>query len=116
MEGLDTGEGYAVRDIGLAEEGSLESIGLVQECLFLLHFEEAERTKPLAGMRVAGCLHVTKKPLFWSKPLPLQVQNSPGLVAIHCPPKTMLRLARSRGVLCLRMAWSKRGRLLLVHR
>ena len=40
MEGLDTGEGYAVRDIGLAEEGSLESIGLVQEYLFLLHFEE----------------------------------------------------------------------------
>ena len=62
MEGLDTGDGYAVRDIGLAEEGSLR-VDWARSRMPVLSAlkEEAERTKPLAGMRVAGCLHVTKE-------------------------------------------------------
>lgn len=62
MEGLDTGEGYAVRDIGLADEGSLRVDWARSRMPVLAALrEEAERTKPLAGMRVAGCLHVTKE-------------------------------------------------------
>ena len=58
MEGLDTGDGYAVRDIGLAEEGSLRVDWARSRMPVLAALrEEAERTKPLAGMRVAGCLH-----------------------------------------------------------
>lgn len=62
MEGLDTGDGYAVRDIGLAEEGSLR-VDWARSRMPVLSAlrEEAERSKPLAGMRVAGCLHVTKE-------------------------------------------------------
>ena len=62
MEGLDTGDGYAVKDIGLAEEGSLR-VDWARSRMPVLSAlkEEAERTKPLAGMRVAGCLHVTKE-------------------------------------------------------
>ena len=62
MEGLDTGDGYAVRDIGLAEEGSLR-VDWARSRMPVLSAlkEEAERTKPLAGMRAAGCLHVTKE-------------------------------------------------------
>ena len=62
MEGLDTGDGYAVRDIGLADEGSLR-VDWARSRMPVLSAlrEEAERTKPLAGMRVAGCLHVTKE-------------------------------------------------------
>lgn len=62
MEGLDTGDGYAVRDMGLAEEGSLR-VDWARSRMPVLSAlkEEAERTKPLAGMRVAGCLHVTKE-------------------------------------------------------
>ena len=61
MEGLDTGDGYAVRDIGLAEEGSLVDWARSRMPVLAALREEAERTKPLAGMRVAGCLHVTKE-------------------------------------------------------
>ena len=62
MEGLDTGDGYAVRDIGLADEGSLRVDWARSRMPVLAALrEEAERTKPLAGMRVAGCLHVTKE-------------------------------------------------------
>ena len=62
MEGLDTGDGYAVRDIGLAEEGSRRVDWARSRMPVLAALkEEAERTKPLAGMRVAGCLHVTKE-------------------------------------------------------
>ncbi len=62
MEGLDTGDGYAVRDIELAEEGSLR-VDWARSRMPVLSAlrEEAERSKPLAGMRVAGCLHVTKE-------------------------------------------------------
>ena len=62
MEGLDTGDGYAVRDIKLAEEGSMRVDWARSRMPVLAALkEEAERTKPLAGMRVAGCLHVTKE-------------------------------------------------------
>ena len=62
MEGLDTGDGYAVRDIGLADEGSLRVDWARSRMPVLAALrDEAERTKPLAGMRVAGCLHVTKE-------------------------------------------------------
>ena len=62
MEGLDTGDGYAVRNIGLADEGSLRVDWARSRMPVLAALrEEAERTKPLAGMRVAGCLHVTKE-------------------------------------------------------
>ena len=62
MEGLDTGDGYAVRDIGLAEEGSRRVDWARSRMPVLAALkEEAERSKPLAGMRVAGCLHVTKE-------------------------------------------------------
>lgn len=62
MEGLDTGDGYAVRDIELAEEGSMRVDWARSRMPVLAALkEEAERTKPLAGMRVAGCLHVTKE-------------------------------------------------------
>ena len=62
MEGLDTGDRYAVRDIGLAEEGSRRVDWARSRMPVLAALkEEAERTKPLAGMRVAGCLHVTKE-------------------------------------------------------
>ncbi|MEC7168038.1 MAG: adenosylhomocysteinase [Candidatus Thermoplasmatota archaeon] len=59
---MDTGDGYAVRDMGLAEEGSLR-VDWARSRMPVLSAlkEEAERTKPLAGMRVAGCLHVTKE-------------------------------------------------------
>ena len=62
MEGLDTGDGYAVRELGLAEEGSMRVDWARSRMPVLAALrEEAERTKPLAGMRVAGCLHVTKE-------------------------------------------------------
>ena len=62
MEDLDTGDGYAIRDIQMAEEGSLRVDWARARMPVLAALrEEAERTKPLAGMRVAGCLHVTKE-------------------------------------------------------
>ena len=62
MEGLDTGDGYAVRDVGLADEGSMRVDWARSRMPVLAALRaEAERTKPLAGMRVAGCLHVTKE-------------------------------------------------------
>ncbi|OUV40659.1 MAG: adenosylhomocysteinase [Methanobacteriota archaeon] len=59
---MDTGDGYAVRDMKLAEEGSLRVDWARSRMPVLAALrEEAEKTKPLAGMRVAGCLHVTKE-------------------------------------------------------
>ena len=90
MEGLDTGEGYAVRDMKLAEEGSLRVDWARSRMPVLAALrEEAEKTKPLAGMRVAGCLHVTKETavlvetiaaagaeLSWSGCNPLSTQDN----------------------------------------
>ncbi|DAC09509.1 MAG: adenosylhomocysteinase [Candidatus Poseidoniales archaeon] len=62
MDELDKGENYTVRDIGLAENGALLVDWARARMPVLAKLkEEAERTKPLAGMRVAGCLHVTKE-------------------------------------------------------
>ena len=62
MEGLDTGDRYAVRDIGLAEEGSRRVDWARSRMPVLAALrKQAEIDKPLSGMRVAGCLHVTKE-------------------------------------------------------
>ena len=53
---------YTVRDINLAEQGALlVDWARARMPVMAKLKEEAERTKPLAGMRVAGCLHVTKE-------------------------------------------------------
>ena len=62
MDELDKSEMYTVRDIGLADKGSLLVDWARARMPVLAKLKaEAERTKPLAGMRVAGCLHVTKE-------------------------------------------------------
>ena len=62
MDDLDKGEKYTVRNIGLADEGALLVDWARARMPVLAKLkEEAEQTKPLAGMRVAGCLHVTKE-------------------------------------------------------
>ena len=62
MDDLDKGENYTVRDMGLAENGALLVDWARARMPVLAKLkEEAEQTKPLAGMRVAGCLHVTKE-------------------------------------------------------
>ncbi len=55
-------ERYAVRDLGLAEAGRLK-IEWAESRMPVLRAlrERAEKTRPLAGQRVAGCLHVTKE-------------------------------------------------------
>ena len=53
---------YPVADINLAESGSLRVDWARARMPVLAALkEEALNTKPLAGMRVAGCLHVTKE-------------------------------------------------------
>ena len=53
---------YTVADINLAESGSLRVDWARARMPVLAALkEEALNTKPLAGMRVAGCLHVTKE-------------------------------------------------------
>ena len=55
MDELHKGENYTVRDIELAENGSLLVDWARARMPVLAKLkEEAERTKPLAGMRVAG--------------------------------------------------------------
>ena len=62
MDNLDKTEMYTVRDIELAEQGALlVDWARARMPVMAKIKEEAERTKPLAGMRVAGCLHVTKE-------------------------------------------------------
>ena len=62
MDDLEKGDIYTVRDMGLAENGALLVDWARARMPVLAKLkEEAERTKPLAGMRVAGCLHVTKE-------------------------------------------------------
>ena len=62
MDDLDKGQNHTVRDIGLADKGALLVDWARARMPVLAKLkEEAERTKPLAGMRVAGCLHVTKE-------------------------------------------------------
>ncbi len=53
---------YKVADIGLADRGRLKIEWAESRMPVLMALrEEFERTKPLAGERIAGCLHVTKE-------------------------------------------------------
>jgi adenosylhomocysteinase len=59
---MDEGENYTVADISLADQGSLRVDWARSRMPVLTALrEEAEKTRPLEGMRVAGCLHVTKE-------------------------------------------------------
>ena len=59
---MDKSDKYTVADINLAESGSLRVDWARARMPVLAALkEEALKTKPLAGMRVAGCLHVTKE-------------------------------------------------------
>ena len=53
---------YKVKDIGLAEEGRMLIEYAEKHMPVLMHLREKyAKSKPLKGMRVAGCLHVTKE-------------------------------------------------------
>ena len=59
---MDRTDLYTVADISLAKTGSLRVDWARARMPVLAALkEEALKTKPLAGMRVAGCLHVTKE-------------------------------------------------------
>ena len=59
---MDKTEQYTVADISLAQEGALRVDWARARMPVLAALrEEALKTKPLAGMRVTGCLHVTKE-------------------------------------------------------
>ena len=59
---MDKGDNYTVADLSLAEEGSLRVDWARSRMPVLAALKaQAEQDKPLAGMRVAGCLHVTKE-------------------------------------------------------
>ena len=59
---MDKADLYTVADISLAKTGSLRVDWARARMPVLAALkEEALKTKPLAGMRVAGCLHVTKE-------------------------------------------------------
>ncbi|MGB0474817.1 MAG: adenosylhomocysteinase [Candidatus Poseidoniaceae archaeon] len=59
---MDKTDKYTVADISLAENGSLRVDWARARMPVLAALkEEALKTKPLAGMKVAGCLHVTKE-------------------------------------------------------
>ncbi|MCH1540570.1 MAG: adenosylhomocysteinase [Candidatus Poseidonia sp.] len=59
---MDKTDRYTVADISLASEGALR-VDWARARMPVLNAlrEEAMESKPLAGMRVAGCLHVTKE-------------------------------------------------------
>ncbi|MBN2229409.1 MAG: adenosylhomocysteinase [Candidatus Thorarchaeota archaeon] len=53
---------YKVKDIGLAKEGRMLIDYAEKHMPVLMHLREKyAKTKPLKGMRIAGCLHVTKE-------------------------------------------------------
>ena len=59
---MDKGELYTVADLSLADEGALRVDWARSRMPVLAALkEEALKSKPLAGMKVAGCLHVTKE-------------------------------------------------------
>jgi len=59
---MDTGEDWKVADISLADQGSRRVDWARSRMPVLAHLrEEARQSKPLTGMIVAGCLHVTKE-------------------------------------------------------
>ncbi|MDB3858432.1 adenosylhomocysteinase [Candidatus Poseidonia sp.] len=59
---MDKTDLYTVADISLAAQGS-RLVDWARARMPVLHAlkEEAKKTQPLKGMRVAGCLHVTKE-------------------------------------------------------
>ncbi|MHA2425336.1 MAG: adenosylhomocysteinase [Candidatus Thorarchaeota archaeon] len=53
---------YKVKDIGLAEEGRMLIEYAEKHMPVLMHLRKKySETKPLKGMKIAGCLHVTKE-------------------------------------------------------
>jgi len=59
---MDKGELYTVADLSLADEGAMRVDWARSRMPVLAALKaQAEKDKPLAGMRVAGCLHVTKE-------------------------------------------------------
>src|SRR5665213_2653000 len=55
-------ENYKVKDLSLAEQGRLDIQWAESRMPVLMEFrKEYSKTKPLAGQRIAGCLHVTKE-------------------------------------------------------
>jgi adenosylhomocysteinase len=59
---MDEGENFKVADIELADEGALRVDWARSRMPVLAKLrQQALQTKPLTGMRVAGCLHVTKE-------------------------------------------------------
>ena len=59
---MDSGEGWKVADISLADEGARRVDWARARMPVLSRLQdEARETKPLAGMTIAGCLHVTKE-------------------------------------------------------
>ena len=59
---MDKGELYTVADLSLADEGAMRVDWARSRMPVLAALkEQAKKDKPLAGMRVAGCLHVTKE-------------------------------------------------------
>jgi adenosylhomocysteinase len=53
---------YKVKDIALADQGKLKIDWAESRMPVLLHLrKEFQETRPLAGQRIAGCLHVTKE-------------------------------------------------------
>ena len=59
---MDEGELYTVADLSLADQGALLVDWARSRMPVLAALRaQAEKDKPLAGMRVAGCLHVTKE-------------------------------------------------------
>ena len=59
---MDRAEGYTVADLNLADAGERRVDWARARMPVLARLKaEAEVTKPLAGMIVAGCLHVTKE-------------------------------------------------------
>jgi adenosylhomocysteinase len=59
---MDTGKDWKVADISLADEGARRVDWARSRMPVLARLcEEARQSKPLAGMTVAGCLHVTKE-------------------------------------------------------
>ncbi|MHA2353508.1 MAG: adenosylhomocysteinase [Candidatus Thorarchaeota archaeon] len=53
---------YKVKDIGLAEEGRMLIDYAEKHMPVLMHLRKKyEKTQPLKGMRITGCLHVTKE-------------------------------------------------------
>ncbi|MCG3219379.1 MAG: adenosylhomocysteinase, partial [Candidatus Heimdallarchaeota archaeon] len=55
-------ENYKVKDIELAEKGRLLIDWAESRMPVLMHLRKKyQETKPLKGLTVAGCLHVTKE-------------------------------------------------------